>query len=122
MLIYIASPYSSSDIRIREARYVAVKHFVHWCLLRDPLIGIPFSSILHNHDLSSTLTLPFDFRFWLRFNEAFMREARAFYLLRLPGWENSKGCEYEVLFAKQMHIPLYFADRENETYRLTLDV
>lgn len=117
--VYIASPYSSKDRTIRIQRYRAAMQFVAWWLKTDHSPLVPFSPIVYCHEMAETFDLPTDAAFWKQFNEAIMLHSPEIYVLRLPGWEDSKGVMAELAWAKehQRHI-VWVEPRNNRGYEI----
>jgi len=103
MFAYLASPYTHSNPRIVETRYLQALHATHLLLAqRTPI----YSPIVHCHHLAHTNNLPTDADFWLWYNKNMLACARKLLVLKLPGWRESKGVEYEMEFAKELSLPL----------------
>jgi len=102
-MIYIASPYSSPGLpTVQEQRYQAAVKFAGLLISQ----GLPaFSPIAYFHPFSQAYKLPGDAQFWHNTNMRFLRGADAIFLLRLPGWEQSKGVTIELNIAKALGIP-----------------
>lgn len=92
-MIYIASPYSHADPAIRESRYRAVEHYTaellraqSWC----------YSPIVHCHHLALRFELPFTAAFWSEYNYHVLERCDALHVLKLPGWDDSRGVQAEI--------------------------
>jgi hypothetical protein len=111
-MIYVASPYSSPLPEIVRYRYEKA------CLFTDRLIakGEPaFSPIAYCHPIAMRTRMTTDASTWMAFNMSFLRKADALYLLRLSGWDKSKGVEVEMNVAKMLGIPIV---EWNENFRV----
>jgi hypothetical protein len=96
-MIYLASPYSHPDAAVRQQRYEAVATFV-----AERFGGrVIFSPIVYSHNMAVAYDLPLDAAAWQRFNNAMQYAAKETWVLMLPGWEQSRGVQYEIEFAKQ---------------------
>lgn len=102
-MIYVASPYSSPLPELEAQRFDQVRHFVHSLLNQG---YVPFSPILYCRPIAITMRLPQDAQYWLRFNMQFLRKAEGVFVLRLPGWDQSKGVQVELKQARILSIPV----------------
>ncbi len=90
-LIYLASPYSHDESRVRDARFIAVCRAAAALMREGYLI---FSPIAHAHPIAQH-GLPLGWEFWRDFDEQFLTVCSAMLLLELPGWERSTGVAAE---------------------------
>lgn len=111
---YIASPYTHDEETMREHRYQEAMRFVAWVLENQGPIPLPFSPILYCHEMAKRFKLPTDFLFWRVFNRTMIRTATHVTILRLPGWDQSKGVLDEIAFAEHMSIPHFWADLDGD--------
>lgn len=109
-LFYIASPYSHPDPEVQHQRYLDVMQFVAWCLEAQGPTPVPFSPILYCHEMAKRFMLPTDFLFWRAFNRGIIRASVHMTILRLPGWDQSKGVRDEIDFAESSGMIHYYAD------------
>ena len=101
-MIYICSPYTSSDPVIREARFEAA------CRITAELIrqGKPtFSPVAYSHPLCR-YSLPLDWQFWQRIDLAFLAICDEVIVLKLDGWERSVGVKAEIAAARTLGKPV----------------
>jgi len=100
-LLYLAGPYSfSPEIAFeRHAAYAA-------SLLQKGFFI--FSPILHNHQLAHTYELPKDAEFWQGYNKAMLLRCTELWVMLEPGWDNSKGTQYEIAVAIETNKPIKY--------------
>ena len=98
-MIYVASPYSHPRQYVREDRYHAVCRAVVK-MIQDGLVV--FSPIIHSHVLHDTYGLGGDWSFWQRIDEHMIDLCEKVVVLKLPGWEESKGIAAEVAYAERV--------------------
>lgn len=91
-MIYLASPYSSPDPGIMSERYTKTM-IVAAGLLRERRWC--YSPIVHCHEMAVRFSLPKDFDYWSEYNYHMLERADEFYILALPGWQESRGVEAE---------------------------
>jgi hypothetical protein len=94
-MMYLASPYSHSDPRVREARFDAACRATAELVLAGQAV---FSPIVHGHPLVR-FGLPTDWSFWQRFDEAQIRRCDEVLVLRIDAWDESVGVRAEIEFA-----------------------
>lgn len=56
--------------------------------------------------------LPSDWGFWQHFDTCFLNHVDAVIVLKLEGWDISKGVSAEIEIAKELGIPVYFITEE----------
>lgn len=105
-LVYLACPYSGTEeekwARFHAANLAASK------LLKDGLAV--FSPISHTHPITVDAGLPGNWDFWEGYDRAFLSVSSKVIVLKLKGWEISKGVQAEIEIAKQMGIPVEFME------------
>lgn len=102
MFIYLASPYSHKNPAIRHQRWRAALHATATFLQDGHFI---YSPIVHCHELAQAHNFSKDFEFWKEYNFAMLERASALWILRIDGWEQSKGIAAERAFAEEKNIP-----------------
>jgi len=115
-MIYLASPYTHPDPKIREERFQAV------CLQASIMMrrGITvFSPIAHMHPIAQ-YGMPVGWEFWKVFDTEFLEMCSELHILKLPGFKESKGVLGEIQIAESLGKPVVFIEPE-EKPRLTLD-
>lgn len=95
--IYIASPYSDPDEKVRETRYLQASHYLSFLLSRRQWA---YSPIVHCHNMAKVFRLPTDAAFWAEYNFAMLEAAREMHVLQLKGWERSVGVSHEIAFCR----------------------
>jgi hypothetical protein len=112
-MIYVASPYSHRDPAIREHRFQMVEKYIV-SELRQKMVA--FSPIVYAHKMAVEFGLPTDAEYWKGFNNSIMRRCDSIVILRLKGWDRSKGVEYERQLAEELHMPVNYANPVLEVY------
>ena len=98
-MIYLATPYSHPDAAVREAR------FHNACTIAGKLIssGLPvFCPIAHTHPIAIAEELPLGFDYWSMFDRFFIEACDGVYVVRMPGWLESKGIRWEIEMARKL--------------------
>ncbi|MBI5346353.1 MAG: DUF1937 family protein [Chlamydiae bacterium] len=101
-LIYLACPYRDEDLNVRKKRCAAA-HFVAAELSSQG--HHVFSPLTHNEILVD-LTQNLPGAHWLEFDLAILSICKKLLILKLEGWEDSKGVQVEIAFAKKNGIPI----------------
>ena len=92
-MIYIASPYSHPDSRIRWRRYRQVRAHVATLIARGLF---PYSPVVHNHHVANHHELPVTFAFWEEFDLHMLSLADSLHVYELDGWQTSSGVAEEM--------------------------
>lgn len=101
--IYLGSPYTHHDPKVRQKRYTeAAKAVVHLMNLDYTV----YSPVVHFHYLAMEFNLPKNYAFWKRTNGDMLRISKALYVLQLDGWEDSIGLTEEIRIAKATKMPI----------------
>ena len=104
-MIYLASPYTHSDPFVREERYLRASKALTFLLSRHEWA---YSPIVHCHELAKIGGLPPDAGFWQDYDFYMLGKCDKFYILRIEGWEQSKGVAAEKAEAERLSIPVTY--------------
>ena len=116
-MFYLASPYWHIDPEIREWRYKAVTQAASY-LIHDRRACI-YSPITHNVPISKLIEEKFNCKsgsgeelgheFWVHIMDfPILRKCDGLLVLRLQGWEVSRGVSEEILVAETIKIPIEY--------------
>lgn len=108
-MIYLASPYSHPNPRVREDRAYQAGCFA--ALLRRRDIPV-FAPIPFWHHLAIEHNLPKDAASWWRYNRTFLAHCSDLYVLKLEGWSVSQGVMMEIDFATDLYMPTHYFNGE----------
>lgn len=106
-MIYLASPYSHPSEVQRETNYQLVMEAASMLINDGRII---FSPIVHCHAMAEEHNMPTDFTFWNSYCLGMVDACTAFYVLKIPGWKQSKGLEAEFLHARKLGKTLKMLD------------
>lgn len=109
-MIYVASPYSHNDPQIRQERFEKVCDFCSLLINKGLVV---YSPIAHNHPIACRNELPKAFTFWQHFDLHILNLCEQVTVLCIDGWEESKGVQAEIAFARKKGLPVIF---RNENY------
>ena len=129
-LVYIASPYFHNDLNIKLARLEANRIAVN-VLINNYEEIIPFSPILYQSALdefdNDNLVIE-SCCGWYNFDLIFLKKCDVMKVLKLPGWEQSKGVFMEIGVAKALGIPIEYWEWDdfcrhlNSGFKATLEI
>ncbi len=105
--VYLASPYSHESHAIMERRFNDVCG-VAANLMRSGVLV--FSPIAHTHPIAVHGELPRGWEFWEKYDVVMIRNAEKVFVLKMRGWETSKGVQAEIKIAQELGIPVEYID------------
>jgi hypothetical protein len=94
-MIYLASPYSHENPEVREERFKAACKAAAILMTWGYKV---FSPIAHTHPIAQ-FGLPLDWDYWKKYDEEMIDFCEPMFVLMLPGWEESKGVQAEIMYA-----------------------
>lgn len=95
-LIYLAAPYTAEQYAIREWRVQTCTMFSAACRIQGIQV---YSPIVECHQVEKYLKGDQGaVEFWADYNRLMMRKADEFWILPLPGWEESRGVAMERIY------------------------
>jgi hypothetical protein len=116
-LVYLAVPYSHQSANVREMRFREANRISARIMDAGILI---FSPISHTHPIALAGKLPLGWDFWERYDRAYLVVCRALVVLRLDGWQESKGVAAETKIMDELARPVYHLDPYNADQFRTL--
>lgn len=108
-LAYLAVPYSHPEASVREERFKAANKMAGQLLNAGWVV---FSPISHTHPIALECSLPLGWEFWENFDKSFLSCSKYLFVLRLDGWEQSKGVQGEIKIAQNMGVEIIYLDPE----------
>ncbi len=106
-LIYLATPYSDPDPKVRQRRFDVVNR-VAADLMRDG--DHIFSPISHTHPIALAGDLPKGWEFWQGYDRAILAACSKMIVLMQSGWRESVGVSAEIRLAEEMGLPIEYID------------
>jgi len=101
-LIYLACPFRHVDPEIQKQRCAAAHRAASKLFSEGRHV---FSPLTHNEVLMNMLPdVPGEH--WMQFDLAILAVCKYLYVLKVAGWEQSKGVQREIAFAQKMGIPI----------------
>lgn len=102
-LIYLACPYTSSDVGVRSARVAAVTKVTADLMQAGLMV---FSPITHGHAIAEQHDLPRDWAYWERQCRTMVSRSNEIYVLIIDGWRESVGVGCEIDYAHELGLPV----------------
>lgn len=99
---YLSAPYNHPDPQVRKQRYDLITATASRLIQEKTYV---FSPITHNvpiRDLGHMTT----WEDWREFDLTMLSLCNKMILLKLPGWQDSRGVQAEILFAQEKNIPI----------------
>lgn len=106
-LIYLASPYSHSNDDIREMNYKIVSKIAANMIFEGNVVLSPIS---YGHNLLNFCEMPSDWDFWYNFCVTFLLKCDELMVVKMAGWDVSKGVLEEIEIAKNHNIKISFIE------------
>ncbi len=107
MKIYLAIPYTGKEIEsFRFANLVA------GMLMQAG--HIVFSPISHTHPIAVENNLPKGWEYWKAFDESFIDWCDEMHIIKLTGYEKSKGVNGEIEIGNRLKKPIKYIEYKNE--------
>jgi hypothetical protein len=106
-MIYLSSVYSHPEPEIRARRFEAA------CCIAARMISrgeVVYSPIVSTHPIAVLCDMPTTCEFWHKQNEAMLRKADKLVVVKMDGWDKSKGISVEVEFAKSIGLPVEYRE------------
>lgn len=113
-LIYLASPYKHEDEDILRRRKDAAAAAVAFFINSDADI-MPYSPIVHWHEVAVNHELPHDFHFWQTLDFFMIKKSAAFWILTLEGWRESFGISQELEFSRDIQKPVLYITQSSDS-------
>lgn len=106
-LVYLAVPYSDPDPKVRQARFEASNRAAAMLMRAGDFV---FSPISHTHPIALAGDLPLGWDYWEQYDRAVLACCYRFIILKLDGWNHSKGIKGEVRIAEEFGIEVETMD------------
>jgi len=110
MLKYLASPYTDPDPAIRARRAREVCAVASEMIRRGYRVITPIGMF---HWMAITCGLPTEANYWQELNRELLSKCHELWVLTLLGWQSSTGVNQEIIWARQLGIPIYLVNPAN---------
>ncbi len=107
-IVYLACPYTDADPKVRLSRFQKATEAAAHLIEQGRIV---FSPITMTHPIDLVLadenaTLGSDY--WVSFDEAFMEFCSEMVILKIDGWDSSRGVKREMEFFKRHNRPISY--------------
>lgn len=111
MLIYVASPYSHPNPKVRDYREFVARRYVTKKLFEEPKI-IRISPIVYWHSAAKLFRLESDAAYYWEYNMELLKHCDSVEVLCMENWGNSVGvAELEIPAAMKMGKGIKYIDQ-----------
>lgn len=110
-MIYLACPYRHADPRVQRKRCAATHYVAAQLTLEGRHV---FSPLTHNELLIDIIEDTVPGEHWMQFDLAILAICKHLYVLKMEGWELSKGVMREIAFAKEKGISIQMVEAPEE--------
>ena len=105
-LVYIASPYSHDDDRVRYENYLKVTKIASKVVSSG---SVAISPITYGHIIAEHSEMPTDWNFWSDFCLTLLSRCDTILVCNnMVGWDKSRGVKEEIEFAKNNGIKVEY--------------
>ena len=115
-LILFSSPFRHEDINIMKKRCAAAHYVAAELTSRGHFV---FSPLTHNEILND-LCQDVPKEHWMQFDLTILSICKKLIVLKMEGWDLSKGVKREIIFAKEKGIPIEEIEPPEESKFLSL--
>ena len=107
--IYLATPYSHPEKPTMLARFHAVNKVAAALMNRGFHV---FSPISHSHPIAEAGDLPLSWDYWEKYDRIILGMCSSVLVLKIDGWDRSKGVLAEIEIARELGLLVNFVDEE----------
>lgn len=111
-IAYLACPYSHPDPKVKKERHTTVNRVTFHLMQKGILV---YSPLTHNIPIDS-LGIHGDWMTWKDFDHKMLSRCDRLLVLKLPGWESSKGVAAEIEQANQLGLPIEWMEYDDESF------
>ena len=105
-LIFVSSPYSHPDDKVREENYQKVSKYTAELISKG---HVAFSPILYGHNAVNFVPdMPTDWAFWKNFCLTFLSRCDEMIVYTMEGWDKSRGVKEEIEYANSLGIKIKY--------------
>ncbi len=108
---YLACPYRHSDPLVQRKRCAAAHYTAAQLFIQGRRV---FSPLTHNEILIDILNDALPGEQWLEFDLGVLAACKKLLILKMDGWELSKGVRREILFAQERGLSIEELDAPEE--------
>ena len=106
-LIYLASPYSHPEDRVREENFRKVSKMAAHLVSQGKVVVSP---ITYGHTLLDFKEMPSNWEFWSHFCSSILFKCDRLIVYKMEGWDKSLGVDEEISIARDHGIPVEYLE------------
>lgn len=106
-MIYLATPYFHEDSTIRHFRFLTASRIAGRLIASGQHVFCP---IAHSHSIAAEWELPKGFDYWREYDMWFLSRCDKVLVVKMHGWEQSKGVQAEIEMATKLGIPVEYIE------------
>lgn len=106
-LIYLASPYTHDSPKVMHERFEKVLRMTAYLIRQGNFI---FSPITYGHIMARRYKVPTEWDYWAEFDSNIISRCDKLMVLKIKGWQHSKGVKAEIQVAKDCRIPIVYIE------------
>jgi hypothetical protein len=115
-LAYLACPYSDPDPQVKMKRHALANRVAYELLSQGVLVFSPLTYSVPLQQLGSHR----GWVSWKKFDLEIISRCDRMIVLKLPGWESSKGVMEEITYAQEIGLPVEWMEAPAETSDFSL--
>lgn len=112
---YLSCPYFDPDPIVKENRHTIVTRVAFELMSQRIMV---YSPLTHNLPIDR-LGIHGTWETWKGFDHMMLSKCDRLIVLKLPGWENSKGVAAEIACAKELELPIEWMEIHEDKYERT---
>lgn len=106
-MIYLACPYSHKDANVREFRFMKANRAAAKLIGEGKFV---YSPISHTHSIALEGAMPLDWAYWQSLDEFYIGICDEVVVLKIPGWQESRGIKCEIAIAEALDKPVSYME------------
>lgn len=106
-MVYLSSPYSNHSREVIQKRSEEALRATIWGWKQGYLV---FSPIVYTHMIAVSTPQIDQYWRWIEFDMRLLRACDELWVLKLDGWEDSRGVNTEIAEATHLKIPIRYID------------
>ena len=106
-IAYVAIPYSHNNPKVRELRFKIANNVAANLMNQGEVV---YSAISHCHSIAVQDDLPTDWKYWEKNDRSFLECCYKLYVIKIKGWEDSKGVQAEIKIAKELDLEIEWVE------------
>ncbi len=115
---YLSCPYFDPNPLVKEKRHTIVTRVAFELMSQGIMV---YSPLTHNLPIDH-LGIHGTWATWKEFDHTMLSRCDRLIVLKLPGWENSKGVAAEIARAKELELPVEWREIHEDKYKCVSNI